>query len=144
MGTARKPAEASQARLSRDQSDEGPRNEGLDQPPLIALADLLLTLAKRLPSPPPNMVMPAIAVTAIIAAIRPYSIAVAPPSSRKNRCRIVIVVPLSQQLAERRNQRAVRGWHGVVAQVARPHPFDRRMLQSLRDALPPTANVEWH
>src|SRR5687767_9684667 len=81
-------------------------------------------------------------VTAISAAMRPYSMAVAPSSLSMKLASIAS--PLSQQIAQGGDQRLIGRRHRIVAQRLRSHPFEGAVLARLRHSLPLTADEKWH
>ena len=90
------------------------------------------------------------------AAIKEYSIAVAPLSSLKNlRNTIFIAIFIAiflvtghprslqglDQFQKRRDQRLIRGRHREFPQPLRTNPSDRHMLHRLRDTLPTPTHI---
>src|SRR6218665_1374150 len=97
----------------------------------------------------PKAVIAAMAETAIMAAISPYAMAVAPDSSRVKRLSLsqtaaMVLSQRLQEIAERRDQRFVGRRHRIVPQRLRPHPLERGVLARLGHALPLSADVKWH
>src|SRR5690606_8602701 len=84
----------------------------------------------------------------IRAQIRPYSMAVAPDSSRRRRSRNRFIrasgPERSEKVAQIRDQRRVGGRHGVVRKPVRSHPRQGGVLASDHRPGPASAQIKWH